>query len=382
MDQPTIYELIQKYQDNTITEAEKQALMDWYRSTAYRDADFPEEEAVVKEFMHSRLMAGIGVKRINYSRRNWAVAASVLLLLGAGWLFVVKRRSPPPEKNLVDKTHEIGPGANKAILTLADGSKVSLTDASKGNIAWQDGIRITKAAGGQVVYTISPSTMEGAGESADTTTRYNTITTPPGGQFQVVLPDGSLVWLNAISSLKFPVKFSALKERRVYLTGEAYFEVVHNQEAAFRVETPRQVVEVLGTHFNINAYADEEYTNTTLLQGSVRLTAGENSALLKPGQEALFQDRFKVSAVDTEYAIAWKNGLFRFDDQRLESIMKVVSRWYNVQVVFEDNAMKEEIFGFVSTRFANISALLHTLEQTGDARFKVEGSTIRISKKI
>lgn len=389
MDQDTIYELIKKYRDNTASESEKQALLEWYRQTAYQDAEFPEDEDAVGEFMLERL------NRENKPRngriipiRRWLLAASVLILLGLGSLYVIHIRGGSQKNNiaLIPKK-DIAPGGNKAILTLANGSKISLTDASNGTVASQNGVQVTKAANGQLVYVIKntgmPITASGDANSERKAAAlaFNTIETPKGGQYQVVLPDGSKVWLNAMSSIKFPVSFSSLKERRVELTGEAYFEVEHNKDLPFRVVSGKQVVEVLGTHFNVNAYPDETGIKTTLLKGSVKVTGDSNSAILKPGQQAEFTSSITISNVNTDEAVAWKNGYFFFDDEKLQDIMRVVARWYDVKVIFADESTKNETFGALSTRFANISTLLNMMEQTGDARFSIDGSTITVSKK-
>jgi ferric-dicitrate binding protein FerR (iron transport regulator) len=389
LDQDTIYELIKKYRDNTASESEKQALLEWYRQTAYQDAEFPEDEDAVGEFMLERL------NRENKPRngriipiRRWLLAASVLILLGLGSLYVIHIRGGAQKNNiaLIPKK-DIAPGGNKAILTLANGSKISLTDASNGTVASQNGVQVTKAANGQLVYVIKntgmPITASGDANSERKAAAlaFNTIETPKGGQYQVVLPDGSKVWLNAMSSIKFPVSFSSLKERRVELTGEAYFEVEHNKDLPFRVVSGKQVVEVLGTHFNVNAYPDETGIKTTLLKGSVKVTGDSNSAILKPGQQAEFTSNITISNVNTDEAVAWKNGYFFFDDEKLQDIMRVVARWYDVKVVFADESTQNETFGALSTRFANISTLLNMMEQTGDARFSIDGSTITVSKK-
>jgi ferric-dicitrate binding protein FerR (iron transport regulator) len=167
----------------------------------------------------------------------------------------------------------------------------------------------------------------------------------------------------------------------VELTGEAYFEVVHNESLPFRVVTDREVVEDIGTHFDVNAYNDEGSTKTTLLQGLVRVTAGSKSALLNPGQQASLAKGIEVTQVNTEEVIAWKKGYFNFDDEKLGNIMKSVSRWYDVNVDFQDEAIKNETFGAVTTRFANISTLLRMMEQTGNVKFSIDGNTIKISRK-
>lgn len=379
MNQEHIYILIQKYRDNTASEAEKEELLKWYRQKAYQDAEFPESEDAVGDFMLSRLTDEIKPAPRSISYTKWLAAASILLILGISWLFVSKFSGGA--NNTLAQKNDIPPGRNKAILTLADGSKIALTDTGNGKIASQSGIQITKSAKGQLIYTIKASGNSNTVSGATQQIAFNTIETPKGGQFQVILPDGSKVWLNAYSSLKFPVNFRLAKERRVELKGEAYFEVVHNEALPFRVITGKQVVEDLGTRFDVNAYDDEASTKTSLLQGKVRVTAGGKTTLLIPGQQATVANGIKVSEINTGEVIAWKNGYFNFDDEKLENIMKSVARWYNVDVVFEDESLKSETFGAITTRFANISTLLKIMEQTGDARFSIDGSTIKIKRK-
>jgi transmembrane sensor len=382
LNQDRIYILIQKYRDNTASEAEKEELLNWYRQKAYQDAEFPESEDAVGDFMLSRLTDEIKPAPRSISYTKWLAAASILLILGVSWLFVSKFSGGANKtNNTLAHKNDIPPGRNKAILTLTDGSKIALTDTGNGKIASQNGIQITKSAKGQLIYTIKASGDPNAASGETQQIAFNTIETPKGGQFQVILPDGSKVWLNAFSSLKFPVNFSLAKERRVELKGEAYFEVVHNEALPFRVITGKQVVEDLGTRFDVNAYDDEASTKTSLLQGKVRVTAGGKTTLLVPGQQATVANGIKVSEINTGEVIAWKNGYFNFDDEKLENIMKSVARWYNVDVVFEDESLKSETFGAITTRFANISTLLKIMEQTGDARFSIDGSTIKIRKK-
>lgn len=380
MDQHTINELIQKYKESTATDAEKQALMEWYRSTVYRDAEFPEDEASVEAFLLNRLETSIESKR-GTGRRNWYfAAASVILLLGIGTVAILRKPHRPEPQVAVQPAHEIGPGANVATLTLANGSTISLTDAATGDIAEQGGIRISKTADGQLVYTVAPSTTASGLPDTGVAFTYNKIDIPPGGQYQVVLPDGTRVWLNAESWLRFPVHFSS-KERKVELSGEAYFDVHHDPDAPFRISSLRQDIEVLGTQFNVHAYPDETNIRTTLVDGAVRVTAEGKSVLLKPKEEADLGDGLHVSQADVEAAIAWKNGYFRCVDQPLEMIMKQVSRWYNVRVVYEDEKMKEETFGVLSNKFSNISVLLKMMEKSGNAKFTVNGATVFVSRK-
>jgi transmembrane sensor len=377
LDQQTIYKLIQKYKNKTATEAEIQQLLNWYRDTANQDAEFPEDEESVGNFMFNRLVQQTKPRNKKGIYAKWAVAASILLLAGAGMLFLIQKNRSTSSIDAV-AAKQIVPGGNKAVLTLADGTKISLTDAGNGEIAKQSGIQVTKAANGQLVYHIQST---GTAGTADAAIAYNTIETPKGGQYQLVLQDGTKVWVNAASTVKFPVNFNAGTERRVELSGEAYFEVAHNKKLPFRVVTNNQMVEVLGTHFNVNAYTDEPDTKTTLLQGSVKVTANNNTAMLKPGQQADLDNSLHVSYVNTEEAVAWKNGYFQFDDEKLETIMRKIARWYDVQVVYEDESTKNELFAALTTRFANINTLLKIMEQTGDAHFNIKGSTITISKK-
>jgi ferric-dicitrate binding protein FerR (iron transport regulator) len=255
-----------------------------------------------------------------------------------------------------------------------------LNEAGKGTIAYQKGIQIVKSANGHLVYSVSNNKDI---SSADKT-EFNLIETPKGGQYEVVLPDGSRVWLNSESSIRFPVSFAALKERHVDLEGEAYFEVTHNADQPFRISSGKQLVEVLGTHFDIMSYDKQKGIKTTLLQGSVKVSGGmAGKAVLKPGQQSTFvNDRpISVSVANIEQVVAWKNGYFRFDDERLEDIIATISRWYDFNVVFEDETLKDEKFGAFTTRFADITALLNIMSRTGNVKFVVRGKNIRIMRK-
>jgi len=353
--------------------------MEWYRDTVHRDAEFPEEEASVEAVMLARLETSIGTKKVP-GLRNWYIAAaSVILILGIGTVAVLKRSPAAETRVTVQPVHDIGPGANVATLTLANGSTISLTDAATGNIAEQGGIRVSKSADGQLIYTAPSAAADGLPDSSAAFT-YNKIDIPAGGQYQVVLPDGTRVWLNSSSWLKFPVHFSST-ERRVELSGEAYFDVRRDPGAPFRISSLRQDIEVLGTQFNVHAYPDEANIRTTLVDGAVRVTAAGKSVVLDPKQEADLGDGLYVAQADVEAAVAWKNGYFRCVDQPLEIIMKQVSRWYNVKIAYEDEKMKDETFGVLSNKFSNISVLLKMMEKTGNAKFTVNGATVVVSRK-
>jgi len=386
LDPQTIYNLIQKYKDNTASDSEKQELLDWYRSTAYQDAQFPEDEASANDYIFSRLLAHTKPRSRFFIYRNWGLAAASVIIaaLGVGKFLINPEAKNTKQKQAVNRQHDILPGGNKAILTLANGTKISLTDIKDGAVASQHNVRIIKLANGQLKYSfqLTDTAEQLASKTIPATAiQYNTIETPRGGQFQIDLPDGTHVWLNAMSSIRFPLNFSVLKERRVELTGEACFEVVHDNAHPFRVVTATQTVEYIGTLFDINAYSDEKTTKTTLLRGAVKLTAGNNSVVLKPGQQAEAAQSIFIHGVDTEAVTAWKDGYFKFDDEKLEDIMREMARWYNINVVYQDESIKSETFGALTTRFANISTLLKMLEQTGDVKFRINGPTVIISKK-
>lgn len=229
---------------------------------------------------------------------------------------------------------------------------------------------------------------------------YNTIATPKGGQYQVRLPDGSKVWLNAASSLKYLASFSAWNERKVELSGEAYFEVAKDKDHPFVVKTENQEVIVLGTHFNINSYKDEPATKTTLLEGSVRVSLlGTTSTastinttqkiskgkpaeiILKPGEQAtLIGNNIRVSPQNAEDAIAWKDGYFMFNNESLESVMRKISRWYNLDVVFADASIKNQTFYGRMSRFSKVSQVLKSLALTREVKFELKDNTIHVLK--
>ncbi|RXF68839.1 FecR family protein [Arcticibacter tournemirensis] len=270
--------------------------------------------------------------------------------------------------------NDIAPGGNKAVLTLADGTKIVLDEAKNGRLAQQQNVVITKAKDGQLIYDLSQSGDRTSGEAT-----YNTIATPQGGQYQLILPDGTNVWLNSTSSLKFPAVFKG-NERRVELSGEAYFEVAKDKAKPFYVSAKDMEVKVLGTHFNIAAYSDEDNVRATLLEGSVKVNRGTMESLILPGQEALAtsgQKGFTVRQADTEKAVAWKNGYFLFRDESIESLMTTISRWYDMDVYY-DGEMQDKIYGGKFSKTSNLSELLKSLELTGTIKFKVEGRRITV----
>lgn len=295
-----------------------------------------------------------------------AAAAAVILLLGAG-AFWISRKSPTIAPHL--QTALVHPATDKAILQLGNGGTIVLDSAHNGVLASQGGVRVIKTDSGQLTY-----------EGTTDAVVYNQISTPRGGQYQLVLPDGSKVWLNAASSVRFPTAFTG-GQRIVSITGEAYFEIAPDKTKPFSVRAGGVTVEVLGTHFDVMAYADEAATKTTLLEGSVRVRKGSANRLLSPGQQALAETGpnaavLFVQTVDTAQAVAWKNGLFEFDHLDLGTIMRQISRWYDVDVRYEGVDSAARFDGGISRKL-DLPDVLHLLEGSG-IRFKLENRTLTV----
>jgi len=291
-----------------------------------------------------------------------AAAAIILLVLGTGGYIWLHRSSKdlattniaPPVKN------DIAPGGNKAILTLSGGQQIILDSAHKGNLTVQGNARVSKTDSGQLTY-------QSMGNSTGSGLVYNTLATPRGGQYQLTLPDGTQVWLNAASSLIYPTAFSG-NERTVQLTGEAYFEVTHDKKRPFKVKVGGQVIEDIGTHFNVNAYTDELIQTTTLLEGAVRI----GGHILKPGEKASVaaSGTVHVSKGDPEQAIAWKNGLFDFTDNDLPTVMRQLARWYNVDIKYEGKIPERQFTGMIG-RSLTLTQVLKGLAREG-VQYRIE----------
>ena len=315
------------------------------------------------------------VRRMILWKRLAAVAA-ILLLIGAGIWFGVVRA---PKKELVtnDKkatlpTKDVEPGGNKAILTLGDNSTIVLDNAANGQLAQEGSTSVMKSKDGLISYS-HPTGKEGGAEAA-----WNTLTTPRGGQYQLVLPDGSKVWLNAASSIKFPAAFTG-NERKVEMKGEVYFEVAKNPKQPFKVTVPGgAAVEVLGTHFNVNAYDDEPAIKTTLIEGMVKVSKEAASAVLKPGQQSAISQssqNIPVQTADLDNVLAWKNGLFHFENVEIKTVMRQISRWYDIEVEYK-GAIKNEPLIIEIPRNTNLSDVLKVLETTAELQFKLEGKKV------
>ncbi|NII83251.1 MULTISPECIES: FecR family protein [unclassified Pedobacter] len=376
-------QLIQHYLDGTAS-AKEVYLVDSFVEQQLLENIWNADEAQKAAF-GEKLKARIDAQRLKgednrqnqvvrpktITRRLWIIAASaaVLALCLMGSLFAIKNRTEDRSERYAN---DVAPGGNRAILTLADGRKIDLSDSKTGELAITKGLNVKKAADGLLIFSVIDN--GGAKEEG----RNNTVTTPSGGQYQVKLPDGTLVWLNAETKFTFPSHFSE-KNRRVELDGEAYFEVSKDKNHPFIVKSKKQEVEVLGTHFNINSYENSLGTKTTLLEGSVKVKGTRGEKIIAPGEQSvLYGNTIEVNAVDPTFAIDWKNGEFRFKNEPLPSIMQKLSRWYSVQFVMNVHSEQMPSFSGSVSRFDNISEVLKMLEETGNIKFYINGKVITV----
>ena len=365
MDQQEFYkELVHRYVTNQATEEELE--------TFFHLLESGEINAVLEAYLNEEAIRMAGeetevVRRSSLLRRI-AVAASVLIVLGVG-LFVYQHNHQKTNAKQIAQ-NDIPPGTNKAILTLANGQKIVITDAKRGTIAQQGAAQISKTADGEIVY------AEGE-KPVSAEINMNTVETPVAAKTNITLSDGTKVWLDAESSIRFPASFSG-GSREVATTGQVYFEVAHDAKKPFKVSTKGQAVEVLGTHFNINAYDDEASIKTTLLEGSVRISDNAQTALLKPGQQAVVKNSISVQQADVDEVTAWKNGDFVFNNENLQSIMRQLSRWYDIQVTYKDNNTGSLRFGGLVSRSKNISAVLSMMQSTGKIHFQINGRRVMV----
>lgn len=366
-------EMLRRFLEDPRNVAELERIMDRQlaASTATAD-DFPGLVDRIKNAVENKIAEKhqpAVIRRLSLMRR-WVAAAAFLVLFGAVayLLFWNKHQEPIAVASPGSLNQDIAPGQEGAILTLADGSTMVLDSMGNGVVAVQNGSKIS-LRNGQLMYDEShAATAEAA---------YNTVATPKGRQFKLVLSDGTKVWLNAASSLRYPALFTG-KERKVEVTGEVYFEVAKNTRMPFHVKINEETeIEVLGTHFNVNSYKDEASINTTLFEGSVRISSKGNNAVLKPGQqaqvghEAVNQPIKVVSNANVEKVMAWKNGVFDFQDATLEEVMRQLERWYDIDVVYEKDVPKLEFIGKMD-RDLSLLNVLRGLEMS-EVHFRLEG---------
>lgn len=405
MNQNKLDELLSLFAEGKISREEFERLFDYLRSEQEDEninfaidqelgklkkcpsLNADEKDAIFQNIVSNNKLgqqtsADLSVKHFISAWYQVGVAASILTLLSIGLFFYSNRsiddRSALSESEALKEKVIIKPGGDKAVLTLSDGSKIILEDAKKGLLANQAGVSIQKTADGELLYSFAKDVGSESRKLPEEVI-YNKIETPFGGKYQINLPDGSKVWLNSASTLRFPALFSG-NTREVELSGEAYFDVAKNPDKPFKVVTKDQIVEVLGTQFNINSYSDEETIKTTLIEGSVKIIYKNRVVLLSPGQQ--FQPNMnssKVVEADTEEVTAWKDGYFLFKDEDIQSIMRKISRWYNVEVNYSGN-IPEVGFGGNISRSKDINEVLNVLQLTNAVHFKVEGRRITVMR--
>ncbi|ATL49242.1 iron dicitrate transport regulator FecR [Chitinophaga caeni] len=389
-----IIELIHKHLQNNLSDEEQVILNTWVNASEQNRRIFesvtdPQELLPgLQQFYNynpdkiaakiaEQVPAFAGREVIGISRRKWWwAAAAAVLMIGAG--LVLLRPKPPEPTMIVGKQAEISPGKQGAILTLSDGKQVVLDSLENGEVAEQNGTSVM-LANGSLIYSNN--------SHVNAALAYNTMTTPKGRQFQVTLPDGTIAWLNAASSIRYPTTFLG-NERRVEVDGEVYFEVAPDASKPFRVAIDnRALVEVLGTDFNVNAYNNENTITTTLVSGSVRVSnVLKNGVVLQPGQQAEIINAAKPDAnirvhqqVNLEKILAWKNGLFNFEGATLEEAMRQLERWYNIEVVYENGIPNITFVGEIN-RQMKLNDMLEILKRT-DVDFKIDGRRLIVLNK-
>lgn len=327
---------------------------------------------IIQNVIHKGSTIVVPIKKRKTSIVFWMNVAAVTILFLAGaafWVFDKNNNSTHKVSLAGQIISPVLSEENRAVLKTSDGNTF-IPDLMQNGIIVQNGAIKISRHGGVLVFTASPS----ANPSGAIV--YNTLSTPRGGQYQVVMSDGSKVWLNAASSLRFPATFSEGK-REVELTGEAYFEVTKNLEKPFFVKIGAVQVQVLGTHFNVNAYPNEEEIKTSLLEGSVKITKGKAIGMLKPGEQAVLnnkKDEVKITNTNMDKVMAWKNGLFQFDGTDINNIMREISRWYKVEIVYTEKVNMRQFEGKIS-RNAKLSEVLRILELSG-VKFTLIGNKI------
>lgn len=379
MERDEIKAILERYSRGECTAEEGAWVERNFTDYLLKSTAVPRDEDRVRVY---RAMRKGVFRHINQRKRSrwlyFGAAAAILLAVGAFWS--IQRLQTPgrsvaqlPQEELLD----IDPGGNRATLTLADGRKVFLDDVDTGQLVADEGVRLRKTGDGKVIY---ERVVNGDDRGAT-----NTIETPRGGQYNVVLPDGTTVWLNAASSLSYPTQFAA-NERRVSLTGEAYFEVEKHdapdaRPVPFYVDTEGQEIMVLGTHFNVNAYAEEPSVKTTLLEGAVRVAdkSGRVSRVLQPGEQCVAKDGvFSVQQVNAESAIAWKNNVFFFYHVDLPSVLRQIERWYDVDVDETDIPDVGKLYGEIA-KDKKLSAVLEALSVNTGLHFELTGRRVAVT---
>lgn len=402
MKEERVRDLLRQYFDNSIAENDCEELLNYLKDTSLDELsllmeaqhipldDGPRFTDLQRRLVFERIKSDSRFYLDNSLRRDishpkpykslWFKVAALLLLISSITLLIIsfehhRNTVLSKVKRPVNVYSEIIPGGKHATLKIGNGKIIDLDHVSVGRLASSGMTAISKSGNGQLTYErISPT---GENSSSNQSVEYSTLATPNGGEYKLKLPDGTLAWLNSASSISFPTTFAG-HERRVAISGEVYFEVAKNKVKPFIVSAKNFHVKVLGTHFNVQAYSDNDHSFTTLFEGAVHISIGGRGTLLVPGQQAVTQtssDQIIVSKANTDHALAWTHGYFVFNDEDLGSIMKQVSRWYDVEVQFQGH-QTDRRFGGTFHRTKGITELLHHLEKIGNVHFKVSGRRI------
>ncbi|GGB02485.1 FecR family protein [Puia dinghuensis] len=374
MDATTAKALLQRYLEGDASHEEIILIEQWYQQLVdageWNWAEGEREQ--LQATMESRLLEQIAeqprTRVLWLTKRSLGAAAVLLLLITGAWLLFTRKTTQPIASLSQRYRNDVRPGRNAAVLTLAGGKTVVLDASAPKTIGSQGNVVILNDSG-QLVYQAK------AGKESEIF--YNTLTTQKGNQYHLTLPDGTKVWLNAVSSITYPTAFAG-KERRVTISGEAYFEVMKNQQKPFIVQEGDMNVEVLGTSFDVNGYGDEAALKTTLVDGKVRVEKGAAASMLEPGEQAVIANSNAGISIDhnpdIEAVLAWKNGSFAFKDASIAAIMQQVQRWYDVDVIYEANITKHFVADI--PRNVPLSQLLQLLEATDQVHFRVEGKKV------
>lgn len=388
-----ISKLITAYLQGTLTDSERKILFQWLEEHPANRNHFDQvyQEQILqqnlKTFEHANRdviwqktldkieEANLPFTRPVVKRISFLIgaAAAVLIMLGLSLYLMMQNelKKPLPTQQMV--VHDIEPGTSGATLTLANGKEISLSDQHAGTIEVESGVKISKLANGELIYELS--------SEADNVTGENTLSTANGQTYQIRLPDGSKVWLNAGSSLTYSPTLLKGGKRQVKLKGEAYFEVSKDKSKPFQVSTDRQEIEVLGTIFNVNAYTNEPDTRTTLLEGAIRVRVGNKEKLVKPGEQAIANgQRIQITPVDVENVVDWKRGDFYLNHVNFKEAMRKIARWYNVDVIYEDTVPDDMESGGWISRDRPLTQVLKSIESSGMVSFRIDGRKLYVKR--
>lgn len=378
-----IKELFNKHINKTISEEEFKELFEYLEQPEHKDDilnlmkqhELHVDDNELPDVDWDSMYRNIVQEELSATKRKRAwfyyVAASLLVIVG--FYFVLGSNKDKSSVRTLVQVNDVPPGSSKALLTLADGSEISLSKNREGLLASQGTVKITKRTDGLVEYSSTDNSQ---------INKFNTLTTPNGGTYSLELPDGTMVWLNAASSIKYPVSFGK-KERRVEVSGEVYFEVAKDKTRPFYVKTGSAEIQVLGTHFNVMTYPDKFRSELTLLEGSVRFIKGKQQEMLSPGEQFQFvenADAIKRVQANIEEVMAWRNNLFVFNNTGIAEIMKDVARWYNVKIQYEGEIPDVSFTGIIP-RNTNVSKVLNALTLTNDVVFGIKQDVI-ICRKV